>query len=176
MKQDPTGDKFKETTRSFNFATVFGMSRQELWIWDKVLVTSEEEKVSEKSTGTNGLPPTPPTEGCCLNPGVFGELKLQCWLTETILSGLISSISQWRVPIQCSPLLLCCDLCHPPIYRTVSGQFLSWKVSLRLSPSLSRSLAPIPILSPLCSALFAAAEVLLQDLSTDTPWIPPPTL
>lgn len=125
---------------------------QELWIWDEVLVASEEEKVSEKSTGTNGLPPTPPTEGCCLNPGVFGELKLQCWLPETILSGLISSISQWRVPIQCYPLLLCCDLCHPPIYRTVSGQFLSWKVSLRLFHPPSPTPSP-PFPSSLLSVL-----------------------
>lgn len=32
-------------------------------------------KVSEKSWGTNGLTPTPPPVGCCLNPGVFWELS-----------------------------------------------------------------------------------------------------
>lgn len=28
--------------------------------------------MSEEPAGTNGLVPTPPTEGCCLNPAVFG--------------------------------------------------------------------------------------------------------
>lgn len=35
----------------------------------------EVRKVSEKSWGTNGLTPTPPPVGCCLNPGVFWELS-----------------------------------------------------------------------------------------------------
>lgn len=149
---------------------------RELWIW--VLVASEEGKVSEKSTGTNGLLPAPPTEGCCLNPGVFGELKPQCWLTETILSGLISSISQWRVPIQCSPLLLCCDLCHPPIYRTVSGQFLSWKVSLRLfhPPSPTPSLPlPTSLSSLFCSVCCCWSLIARsQHWHTVIPPTPPP--
>lgn len=38
-------------------------------------------------------------------------------------------------PHPMSPLLLCCDLCHLAIYRTVDGQFLSLTVfSLCLSP------------------------------------------
>lgn len=35
----------------------------------------EVRKVSEESRGTNGLMPTPPPVGCCLNPGVFWELN-----------------------------------------------------------------------------------------------------
>lgn len=148
---------------------------RELWIWDKVLVASEVRKVSEKSWGTNGLMPTPPTEGCCLNPGVFGELKPQCWLAETILSGLISSISQWRVPHPMfSPFVVLWLVSSPNLSHCERAVFIMKGFSPSLSPSLSCSLAPTPILSPLCSALFAAAEVLLQDLSIDTTWCPPP--
>lgn len=147
---------------------------RELWIWDKVLVASEVRKVSEKSWGTNGLMPTPPTEGCCLNPGVFGELKPQCWLAETILSGLISSISQWRVPHPMfSPFVVLWLVSSPNLSHCERAVFIMKGFSPSLSPSLSCSLAPTPILSPLCSALFAAAEVLLQDLSIDTTWCPP---
>lgn len=35
----------------------------------------EEVKVSGNSWGTNGLMPTPPPVGCCLNPTVFWELR-----------------------------------------------------------------------------------------------------
>ena len=118
---------------------------RELRVWDEALVASKKcEKCQRNHEGLMGSCQLHLQSDVVLILSVLGA-KPQCWLTETILSGSISSISQWRVPIQCSLLLLCCDLCHPPIYRTVSGQFLSWKVSL----SLPCSLAPTPFLSPL---------------------------
>lgn len=60
---------------------LFSLWNEGLWVWDKVLVVLEVGKVSEKSWGTNGLMPPPPTKGC-LNPGVFWEVKPHCCLKK----------------------------------------------------------------------------------------------
>lgn len=97
--------------------------------------------------------PTPTLVKLCPNPWVFLEDNNNCWLTETILSSLIPSTFQGRVPIQCSSLLLCHDLWHLPIYCTLSWQFLSWKV---FSASFT---LPLLLLGPHChsfSSLFCS--------------------
>lgn len=120
-----------------------------------------------------GRTPCPPPVGSCLNPGLLWGARPQCWLTETILPSTISSISQWRVPNQCSSLLLCCDLCHLPIYRPVSGQFLSWKASLCLfhPPPLSLSvLLCLLLLQTSCGKITA----LTQCGHNSQDWLSPP--
>ena len=109
----------------------------------------------------------------------FSRKRAPCCLSETVLPGTVSSVSHWRVPVQCSPLLLCRDLCHLPIYRLVSGQFLSWKVSLDLSHSHSLYLSPALTHShshPLSLASSLYLCLFIQPPQKSRSDIAPPTL
>lgn len=129
----------------------------------------EVSKVSEKSWGTNGLVTAAPPVGCCLDPGVLWELNpnvgsqrqfFQSWSHQFLSEGSPSNV-----------LPHCCAV------TCVNSQFIAlWAGSFYHERFLSASFSPSPgpslplsfFLAPLCSALFAAAEVLWRDHSIDT--------
>lgn len=98
----------------------------------------EVRKVSEKSWGTNGLMPTPPPVGCCLNPGVFWELSpnvgsqrqfFQAWSHQFLSEGSPSNV-----------LPFCCAV------TCVISQFIAlWAGSFYHERFLSASFSPSPL-------------------------------
>lgn len=128
----------------------------------------EVRNMSEKSWGTNGLMPTPPPAGCCPNPGVFWGISPNVGSRRQFFPARSHQFLSEESPSNVLPF--CCAV------TCVISQFIAlWAGSFYHERFLSASFtlcsfAPTVVLSPLCSALFAAAEVLWQDHSGDTMW------
>lgn len=128
----------------------------------------EVRNMSEKSWGTNGLMPTPPPAGCCPNPGVFWGISPNVGSRRQFFPARSHQFLSEGSPSNVLPF--CCAV------TCVISQFIAlWAGSFYHERFLSASFtlcsfAPTVVLSPLCSALFAAAEVLWQDHSGDTMW------
>lgn len=113
--------------------------------------------------------PTPPPVGCCLNPGVFWELSPSVGSQRQFFQARSHQFLSEGSPSNVLPF--CCAV------TCVISQFIAlWAGSFYHERFLSASFAlPLPPPPPrshslLCSALFAAAEVLWQDHSIDTSW------
>ena len=125
------------------------------------------EKCQEKSWGTNGLMPTPPPMGCCLNPREFWELSPSVGWQRQFFKARSHQFLSEGSPSNVLPF--CCAV------TCVISQFIAlWAGSFYHERFLSASFTLLLLLprsrSLLCSALFAAPEVLWQDHSADTMW------
>lgn len=126
-------------------------------------------KVSEKSWGTNGLTPTPPPVGCCLNPGVFWELSPSVGSQRQFFQARSHQFLSEGSPSNVLPFCCAVTCVISQFIALWAGSFYHERflsASFTLPPRLPRSHS----LSSLCSALFAAAQVLWQDHSIDTMW------
>lgn len=127
--------------------------------------------MSEKSWGTNGLMPTLPPLGCCPNPGVFWGISpnvgsqrqfFQARSHQFLSEGSPSNV----LPFCCAVTCVISQFIALRAGSFYHERFLSASFTLPLLLLLSHC----RFLSPLCSALFAATEVLWQDHSADTMW------
>ena len=114
----------------------------------------EVRKVSEESWGTNGLMPTPPPVGCCLNPGVFWELSPSVGSQRQFFQARSHQFLSEGSPSNVLPF--CCAV------TCVISQFIAlWAGSFYHERFLSASLT-LPLLLPRShSLLFSPVSVLL---------------